>query len=194
MRRLPLAAFTLALLAACATAPRAPAADPGGAPAPAPAADALCEPPFTAAQIRAATRVGRTYDFEVESPGAPVSGLRLRFVEVTETHARIERTTVGADGQATAPTRSSTVSWDELVRHAAWPASATTIEPARVSVPAGEYGDALLYTVRETMDGKAKVTRAWFVRALPGAPVVHEVEVGGAPVATMRLVRYVPGG
>lgn len=154
---------------------------------------ATCTPPFTADQIRSATRVGRTYDFELESPAAPPSGLRLRFVEVTPTWTRLERSTVDQDGQPTAPTRSSTVSWDELVRHAAWPLDATTIEPAHVTVPAGDFPDGLLYTVREVEGGRQKVTRAWFVKSMPGAPVVHVVEMNGVAVMKMRLVRYNPG-
>lgn len=178
-----LTALVLVVLAACATAPaRHRPADP-----------VSCEPPFTAAQIRAATRVGRTYDFEVESAGQPPTGLRLRFVEVTSEHARLERSVVDAEGQAIAPTQSSTVSWDELVRHAAWPRDATTIEEAQVTVPAGTFPDAVLYTVRETEAGKEKVTRAWFARSLPGAPVVHVVVVDGVEVMKMRLVRYQSG-
>jgi hypothetical protein len=157
------------------------------------AAPETCEPPFTAAQIHDATHPGRTYDFEVEHAGGPVVGLRLRFVEVHEGHARVERSTFDAEGQAVGTTESATVTWDQLVRHAAWPRAATTIEPAHITVPIGEFDDAVLYTVREDEGGKAKVTRAWFVRAMPGAPLVHIVSVDGVDVTKMRLVRYSPG-
>jgi hypothetical protein len=157
------------------------------------AAPETCEPPFTAAQIHDATLPGRTYDFEVEQAGAPVVGLRLRFLAVYDGHAHVERSTFDAEGQAVGPTESATVSWDDLVRHAAWPRAATTIEPAHITVPIGEFDDAVLYTVREDEGGKAKVTRAWFARTMPGAPLVHIVSVGGVDVTKMRLVRYSPG-
>jgi hypothetical protein len=186
MHRLSL---TVALLSAsCASAPAPGASAPVVAVAP-----ETCEPPFTAAQIHDATHPGRTYDFEVEQAGAPVVGLRLRFVAVYDGHARVERSTFDADGQAVGPTESATVTWDDLVRHAAWPRVATTIEPAHVTVPIGEFDDAVLYTVREDDGGKAKITRAWFARTMPGAPLVHIVSVDGVEVSKMRLVRYSPG-
>ena len=187
MRRLSL--IVVLCSASCASAPPAP-----GTSAPVVvAAPEICEPPFTAAQIHDATNPGRTYDFEVEQAGAPVVGMRLRFVEVHQGHARVERSTFDADGQAIGPTESATVSWDELVRHTAWPRAATTIEPAHITVPIGEFADAVLYTVREDEGGKAKVTRAWFVRSMPGAPLVHVVSMDGVDVTKMRLVRYSPG-
>lgn len=188
MRRL---SMTLALLtASCASAPPAPGAS---APVVAATVPEICEPPFTAAQIHAATHPGRTYDFEMEQVGAPVVGVRLRFSEVHDGYARLERSAFDAEGQAVGPTESSTVTWDDLVRHAAWPRAATTIEPAHITVPIGEFDDAVLYTVREDEGGKAKVTRAWFARSMPGAPLVHVVSVDGVDVAKMRLVRYSPG-
>ena len=188
MRRLSL--IVVLCSASCASAPPAPVVSAPVAAAPAPE---VCEPPFTAAQIHDATHPGRTYDFEVEQAGAPVVGLRLRFVEVHQGHARVERSTFDAEGQAVGTTESATVTWDELVRHAAWPRASTTIEPAHITVPIGEFDDAVLYTVREDEGGKAKVTRAWFVRSMPGAPLVHVVSMDGVDVTKMRLVRYSPG-
>lgn len=187
-------------LAACGGSPQAAqspqpteAAQPAPGEAPAPAGEAmgaLARSPFTAEQIRDATPVGRAYRFAMRQ-GEQEAQVTVRFVEVTPDQATIERTIVAASGKVLEQA-SETSTWQQIVGHAAYPADSTEITDATVEVPAGTF-DAMLYTVTGEQDGKPVVSRMYFAKALPGAPVKTEITVGEQVIFSMVLVEHVAG-
>lgn len=188
----------LIALAACGGPPQAPqspqptqAPPPDQAPAPAgEAAGALAEAPFTAEQIRDATPLGRAYRFAMRQGEQEVQ-VTVRFTKVTPDQATIERTIVDAGGKILEQA-SEESSWQQIVGHAAYPADATEITEATVEVPAGTF-DAMLYTVSGEQDGQPVVSRMYFAKALPGAPVKTEITVGDQVVFSMELIEHVAG-
>src|SRR5688500_8492090 len=75
----------------CRGQPAAPAEASASAEAPAAAeAPDRAVPPFSAEQIRAATRPGRSYEFRMEAAGKPAQRHRITFVEVTPESATAE--------------------------------------------------------------------------------------------------------
>lgn len=162
----------------------APGADPGEA------AGALAPAPFTAEQIRDATQVGRTYRFDLFR-GTQQLKVTLRFTEVTPEQATTEETVVDAAGK-TLGTERDEATWQEIVGHASYPADSTEITDATVEVPAGTF-DAMLYTVTGEQNGKPVVSRMYFAKSLPGAPVKTEVKVGDEVVFSLILTEHVPG-
>jgi hypothetical protein len=149
----------------------------------------LATPPFTAAQIRSATRVGRTYTFKVEEADQAPTYMRMEFTVVDEDRATIERTMINDLGEdAGAMTGEST--WDELVTHASYPAASTEVEEDTIDVPAGSF-ECFVYIVTE--DDGGSVTRVYFAKSLPGAPILHEVEIDGEWASRMTLIEYDPG-
>lgn len=192
--------MTAALLALAACGGHAPAAqspqptqtaEPAGAPAPASeAAGALAEAPYTAEQIRDATPAGRTYRFAMRQ-GDQEAQVTVRFTKVTPDQATIERTVVDASGK-TLEQASEESTWQQIVGHAAYPADATEITDATVEVPAGTF-DAMLYTVSGEQDGKPVISRVYFAKSLPGAPVKTEITVGDQVVFSMILIEHVAG-
>lgn len=149
----------------------------------------LAAPPFSAEQIRAATQVGRSYTFKVEEAGKAPTYMRMEFTRVDDEGVTIARTVIDDMGEdAGAMTGEST--WDELVAHASYPAASTEIEQDTVEVPAGSF-ECVVYVV--SGDGGSSVTRAYFANELPGAPVLHEVEIDGEWASRMTLIEYRPG-
>lgn len=124
----------------------------------------LAPTPFTAEEIRAGCPVGRTIDLLVESAGAAPYVRYNRFVACDETGATIERGRRSGDAEVESTRARS--SWAELQAHAAFPATATTIEPETIAIPLGTV-DCLRYTVRDGDD----MTVFWFAPAFPGMPV-----------------------
>jgi len=191
--------FVLAAAPACGSTSAVTAAPAEIAPpveSVAPAEDAAPEvapPPFTAAQIRAATEPGRTYVFRIAQGDGPTAVRTLTFTRADDAGATLRAAMTSLDGAPLGPPTDEEVTWDELVGHALWPQAATTIEDARVEVPAGAF-DARLYTVREVgQDGGESVLRAWFATSLPGAPVRFEQSSGGKTQFLMELLEHRPG-
>ena len=191
---------TLCLAAACAPAaePVAPRATPSAPPAEPPAAAAPAEPqtaptPYTAAQIRDATRVGRTYEFVIERPDGPPTRRRMVFVAVSSQHATIESTLLDAKGAVSGPVERTESSWEELRDHAKYPKATTTIDTATATTPAGTF-PCHRYTVVENAEGGETRTIACFADDLPGPPVELRKEIGGKMVMTMTLLRHDAGG
>jgi hypothetical protein len=198
---LKLAAAALIALAGCgskpqpaATTPMAPdsadTAGDGAAPAPGGEAPALATPPFTAEQIRDATQVGRTYRFAMRQ-GEQTLTVTMRFTAVTPEGATIERSVVDASGNAL-DQGTDDATWSDLVDHASYPADQTEITETTVEVPAGKF-DAMLYTVTAEQDGKAFVSRMYFAKSLPGAPVKAEITLGDQSMLAMELLEHTPG-
>ncbi len=191
--------MTAALIALAACGGTAPAAQspqsseasqaPGAGPTPAgEAAGALAQAPFTAEQIRDATPVGRTYRFALRQGEQEVQ-VTVRFTRVAPDQASMERTIVDASGKVLEQATEDT-SWQQIVGHAAYPADATEITDATVEVPAGTF-DAMLYTVSGEQDGKPVVSRMYFAKSLPGAPVKTEITVGEQVVFSLVLVEHI---
>lgn len=149
----------------------------------------IAEPPYSADEIRDATRPGRRYTFRQESQGNVTYNV-MEFVSVSEdslvmqvTQQDGERKTIGEP--ATRPD-----SWAALESHAHFPKDHTTIEDAEVEVPAGSFACSL-YTVADPAAGM--VQRFWFANELPGAPVKVEVLVQEKVVFTMLLEEHRAG-
>ncbi len=155
------------------------------------ASDGSVRPPFTAEEIRDATHAGRTYTWRLSAEGR-VFVRRLKFIEVSKDSATTEAVNLGPNGAAMSEPEVKTTTWPEFVKHAAWPKDGTVITEDRITVPAGAF-DCLLYTITETRDGKPTVTRAWFAKDLPGAPVKMIVEVGGTLVTQLELLEHQAG-
>jgi hypothetical protein len=158
------AALGVALVVGCASSSQSP--------------DVTMKPPFSAQQIRAATRAGRRYVWRTTTPGGAET-MTLRFRAVDDSGATLE----SDDGRA--PRR---VTWDELEGHARFPADRTTRSEDTVEVPAGSF-EAWVYETRDPPE----VKRTWFARELPGAPVKQEVRRDGVVVFTMELLEHGSG-
>lgn len=189
--RIGAAILAMAALSACGGTP-APA--PRSAPPPAPIAEAVKAPvelaplPFTAAQIRDATRNGRRYTFRIEVPGEPTVIEHITFFRVNAEGASLSIGGTSSDGKAfgTSPDR---VTWEDLSRHGAFPKAATSIAEETVEVPAGKFACAV-YTVHKP-DGT--VARYAFAKDLPGAPVLYTADKDKKRIRTSTLIEHVPG-
>jgi hypothetical protein len=151
---------------------------------------AFAPTPYTAQQIREATRVGRTYEFLMERPGAPPMRRRLTFVAVNADRATVERVMIDGAGRVTESTRDDST-WEEMRQHAQYPQASTTIEPVTVTTPAGTFR-CHRYTVVEARKDEEARTVASFADDLPGPPVLMRKEVAGKTVMTMTLLRHDP--
>jgi hypothetical protein len=195
-------AVGLSLLGAAACTGTLPAAD---APRPLPSArptSAVSAPPdpeagraptpFTAAQLRDASKAGRTFEFVVEKPDAPPFRTRMIFVLVSPERATIATSALDPEGKPAGQPELSDSTWDELRRHASFPKESTTIAEERNDTPAGSF-DCQRYTVIEqTPDGELRRV-LWFAKELPGPPVEIRVELRGELVSETTLLRYSPG-
>jgi hypothetical protein len=148
----------------------------------------IATPPFTAAQIRAATTAGRSYEFRMEAAGQPAQLHRITFVEVTSDSATAEAIDLDGEGQPLGEPQRGTSTWAELVAHASYPRASTVISDETIEVPAGKFA-CMLYTVVEGPMRK----RTYFARELPGAPVLMVVEQDGQVVQTLTLLKHTPG-
>lgn len=146
--------------------------------------------PYTAEQIRDATRAGRTYVFAVEAEGAPAKRKTMRFVGADGSGALIESEMANADGSQAQTEPASHATWAELRDHAAFPKAVVTRSEGRAKTRAGEY-DCFVYAVKGK-DGE--VTTFYFAKTLPGAPVLFTTEKAGKVVMKSELVEYRGGG
>jgi hypothetical protein len=196
--------------AAARTAP-APAARTAPAPAartaPAPAARTAPTPraasapayaptPFTAAEIRDATRPGRRWEWREErlrADGKPVVTTSVvEFFEVTPEAGRYRAVTLDEARRPLGRPRAFRARWEELRRHAEFPAAFTVVTEETVTVPAGTF-PCRVYTVTRVRGRSRRVTRFYFARALPGPSVLFYTDEDGRRVLTSTLVRYRAG-
>jgi len=161
------------------SAEAAPAAPAAAAQAAAPESDATYPTPYTAEQIRDATRPGRAYTWKLEQSGQPA-------IERTTTFARVDSD--GAEIVSGAATKR--VTWEELRQHAAFPRAQVTTRDETVTVPAGTY-DCIVYVVNDAAAGE--VSTFYFSKAMPGAPVLFFTEKSGVRLLTNTLIRYSAG-
>lgn len=136
--------------------------------------------PFTAAQIRDATKPGRTYRFKVEAEGQPTGERVMTFTKVDAEGAELV-----TSGEA-APKR---VTWEELRKHAEFPKPVVSTRSEKVTVPAGTF-DCVVYVVQ---GDPGEVRTFYFASALPGAPVLFFTEKNGKRVMTSTLVKHETG-
>ncbi len=199
MRTLRLIAMTLPTLAllACSGAetpapspPAAPAtpAEPAPEATPAPAEpEATAPTPYTAEEIRDASKVGREWQYRIVK-GDVTEWSIMTMTAVDAEGATIRSTVRGAEGQEVGEAKESRATWDELRLHASFPAAATEIADDEAGAPGGPY-DCKRYTV--SRDGGTATF--WFANDLPGAPIKMTVEKDGAVVETRQLMKYSAG-
>ncbi|MBI5502468.1 MAG: hypothetical protein HY907_19650 [Deltaproteobacteria bacterium] len=182
----PLVALAILASTACPTPPAEPVES---APPDAAAGEPEHAPtPYTAEQIRDASRPGRTYRFRVEIPGAPTVVREIRFEAVDTETATIRSTTRDEAGNVLEAPEPTVAAWEELRRHALFPQDVVELTEAEVTVPAGTFA-CVVYTVT-TSEG---VEVYEFATDLPGPPVRFWTEAGGARTMTSTLVEYLPG-
>ena len=141
--------------------------------------------PFTAAEIRNATRVGKSITRRVESAGAEPFLLISTYVECDEAGATLERSRRSLDGAPLDEPQVMTTTWLDLQRHASFPAGDTTIEPERIETAIGAL-DCLRYTVRD--GGTDEIF--WFATSLPGMPIQQMTRTDGQIVGSVVAVDY----
>lgn len=175
-------------------APMAPAA-PGDAPAasapsvPAQKPAPIHPAPFTAEQIRDATKPGRSYVFRMEMKDKPVVLRKIHFLKVDKDGAEVESVSTDEKGAVLEQKPPKRVPWTELRSHGEWPNDRVTTSDEEISVPAGKFR-CTLFTVRED-DGS--IGRYWFAKDMPGAPVRFTNEKGGVVVLSSALVEHKNG-
>ena len=141
--------------------------------------------PFTADEIRRATKVGKAIKRRVESAGEEPCYLVSRYVECDEAGAVLERFRLSLDGSPLGEPQVIRATWLDLQGHASFPAEDTTIESERLETAIGEL-DCLRYTVR---DGETDEV-FWFAKDLPGMPVQQLTRTNGHVVETVSVVEY----
>jgi hypothetical protein len=200
LRRVVPIACVLLAASACssglpaAAEPRTPGTTrPSAAPPAAPDPEADRAPtPFTAAQIRDASKAGRSFEFVVEKPDAPPFRERMVFVLVSPERATIAIDVLDPEGKRAAEPQLSESTWNELRLHASFLRQTTTIAEERNDTPAGSF-DCKRYTVVEqTPEGELRRV-LWFAKDLPGPPIEVRVELRGELVSDTTLLRYSPG-
>jgi hypothetical protein len=176
---LPLA---LSLLA-CAGAPpvtETPAAAPATeTPAAAAPAGGTFPTPYSAEQLRDASKPGRTWIWRVETPGNPT-------VESSASFGALDAEGVELISDGT----TRRITWEELRRHAEFPREAVVTRQETVTVPAGTY-ECIVYVVTDPTT--REVTSYYFAKDLPGAPVYFYSDKGGTRVLTSTLIKYDAG-
>ena len=150
-------------------------------------ASSMAPAPFSAAMIRDATPAGSVYLFETTDATGNKRLQRIEFADVDAAGCAIVVRPMTADREPIDPPIRRRATWDELKSHASYPAARTKVTETQVVVPAGTF-DAWLYTVTE--DNGRSVTRAYFAKKLPGAPVKHEIERDGKLVSRSVLVEH----
>ena len=146
--------------------------------------------PFTAAEIRAGSQVGRTVRQRIEVDGEPTIVRIQQWESADDEGATRVSGTVRPDG-SWADVRRSRSTWLELQAHASMPIATTTIDEVTLDSPMGPL-ECLRYT---TLDGGA-IETFWFARAYPGMPVMTERTENGRVVerVTMLSSQVEPSG
>jgi len=135
--------------------------------------------PFTAEQIRDATKNGRTYRYKVELPNKPSREYAITFRKVDEGGAEIFS---GSD-------RSKRMGWLALQQQSEFPKDKVTTRDEKLKTPAGKF-ECVVYEVDGDDD---EVWTYYFAKKLPGAPVFFYVERNGKRLRTTTLVEHIPG-
>ena len=134
--------------------------------------------PFTAEQIRDATKNGRTYHYKVEVPSKPTTEYTVTFRNVDESGTEVHR------GEST-----KRIGWLALQQSAEFPKDRTTTHKEKLKTPSGKY-ECIVY---EVADDDGETATYFFAKKLPGAPVFFYIERGGKRLRTTTLIEYLPG-
>jgi hypothetical protein len=129
--------------------------------------------PFTAAEIRAGSPLGRTVRQLVEEAGKPAATRVQQYVVVDAEGGTRLVYTLDPDGNRR-DIRRSRSTWLELQGHASMPVATTTIDEVTLETPMGP-----LDCLRHMATDGDQVETFWFARAIPGMPVRTERRVGG---------------
>ncbi|MBX3227022.1 MAG: hypothetical protein KIT84_41245 [Labilithrix sp.] len=135
--------------------------------------------PFTAEQIRGATKNGRTYRYKVEMPSKPTKEYAITFRNVDDGGAEVHS---GGD-------QSKRMSWNALQKQSEFPKDKTQTRDEKLKTPAGKF-ECIVYEV--TME-EGEVWTFYFAKKLPGAPVFFYSERYGKRLRTTTLVEHIPG-
>jgi hypothetical protein len=185
MRYAVLLAFTLQACAGAAQAPATPATQTPATQTPATQTSGAAAPggtfptPYSAEQIRDASKPGRTWIWRVETPGNPTVESSAAFGALDA-----EGVELVSDGTT------KRITWEELRRHAEFPRDAVVTREETVTVPAGTY-DCIVYVVTDPTTHE--VTSYYFAKDLPGAPVYFYSDKGGTRLLTSTLIKYDAG-
>lgn len=135
--------------------------------------------PFTAEQIRAATKNGRTYRYKVEMPGKPTKEYAITFRNVDEGGAEIH----SGGGAA------KRMSWQALQQQSEFPKDKTETHDEKLKTPAGKFKCVVYEVAME----EGEVWTFYFAKDLPGAPVYFYAERNGKRLRTTTLVEHIAG-
>jgi hypothetical protein len=184
---------TLIALALFATAcgPSAPASTPAASKPPATTAADTTAPPFDAAALRDAFKVGLTLRYQITQEGTT----RVEQWQVTAADAETCTMNVkifNADGSSMIEdTGDHSSKWTELEGHGKFPAARTTRTDSSIDVPAGHF-DTWLFVVTPASSTESTKTMH-FARNLPGPPVWLEFKQGDLVVNQMQLLSRTGG-
>lgn len=146
----------------------------------------MAPPPYTAAQIKEATHVGRKYTFKIEVPDEPSQLQVMEFTAVTAEGATLKQSTLNEDKTPAGEPVEDQVTWADLESHAHFPKATTRVSEEELTVPAGSF-PCKVYRVTE----EEVVNTFWFAKSLPGAPIKVEMREGDKVVFTMTLTEHV---
>ncbi len=141
--------------------------------------------PFTADEIRDATKVGKAIRRRVDEVGEEPFHLVSRYVECDADGAVLERSRLALDGSPLGEPQVNRMTWLDLQGHASFPAEVTTIESERIETAIGEL-DCLRYTVRDGTTDEI----FWFAKDLPGMPIQQATRTDGQVVSTVSVLEY----
>ena len=146
--------------------------------------------PFSAAEIRDATRPGHTLRLRLEPTGEEPILRVTRFVETDDEGAvqEFQRFTRAGDPLDPEPLRRRS-SWLEFQSHVSFPAATTTQTEETIDLAFGRF-EGLHYVA---VDG-SRMEHYWFALALPGMPVRTEDWEGGELRFAMTMLEHLPGG
>lgn len=138
----------------------------------------LLPTPFTAAEIRASSREGKTIRLLVEPHDGGSFERVNRFRDGDDQGATLEQWRADAPGEVSA----RRVTWRELQQHAAFPAESTRVSTEVLDLPIGRC-ECLRYDT-SAVDGEP-AARFWFALEHPGMPV--RFEAGGQRTTVLSI-------
>ncbi len=189
MRHL-LFACSLCCLTACG--PKAPPQPSGETIADTAEAPAMLPTPYTVAQMRQGWVPGTKVEFHIVKRGAPDTVHRWEVLShPDEDHAETAFSMFREDGQTqVGETRTAATGFDELRRHAEFPAAITTSERATLETSFGSCEGTRYTMVDPQSPGIVRVFE--FADDLPGPPLLMRVSVEGTVVDEMVMTARSP--
>lgn len=137
--------------------------------------------------------MGRRYVFDVEAQGEAPRQQMVTFTEVNDDGLESQSVVRDERGAELKPPKKIKATWEELRKHAEFPREAVTLGEEMVALPAGIF-DCVVYTVRKGEGPADEISRFYFAKSLPGAPVFFTTDKAGVRVFTQKLVEHHPGG